>query len=138
MVDAACTREIDAFMANVLKTYNKPQITHSDAYVQRELVNAYGDMVAQCGRLLMKAGAALDAAAKKIALQSTVFTPDARRALITAEAKGRCSKIEGRFRNRLVVKKFGTRVISPDLWRQTRRQRCTLPRAIYPRGMARL
>ena len=80
MVDAACTREIDAFMANVLKTYNKPQITHSDAYVQRELVNAYGDMVAQCGRLLMKAGAALDAAAKKIALQSTVVTPDARRA----------------------------------------------------------
>ena len=91
-------RTVDSFIKNMLSTYPQPQADESRVCVARELLTARGELLANCGRYLLKIGHVIEHASKKAIAKREVLPPNARIKILEAETKGKLNKLEDYYR----------------------------------------
>ena len=97
---------VDTFIKKMLSTYSQPQAHGSSVCVASELLAARGELLANCGRYLLKVGHVLEHAAKKAIAKREAFAPHERIRIIQGETTGKLNKLEDYFRKELLKRKL--------------------------------
>jgi len=101
-------RSVDTFIKAMLSTYSTPPSQENMASVANELLAARGELLANCGRYLLKVGSVLDQAAKKAMSRRVPLEPTDRLRILKDECAGKFSKMEDYYRKELVTRKLYT------------------------------
>ena len=97
---------VDSFIKQMMSKYAQPQSCESMVCIQKELLIARGELMANCGRYLLKVGHALETAAKREISKQGVLAPRERIGIVERESKGRLSRLEDFFRRELLKRKL--------------------------------
>ena len=97
---------MDSFIKNMLSKYSQPSTDESKVCVASELLTARGELLAHCGRYLLKVDQVLDQAAKKAIAKREALALDERIKILMAETTAKMDKIENYFRKELLKRKL--------------------------------
>ena len=109
---------MESFVNSMLQTYSTPTSGGKRLEVARELLTVRGELLANCGRFLLKVGQALEHAESKATARRQSLSPAQRSDIIKEETAGKFSLAEDHVRKQLLKK---------NLYLED-----TLPAAAYP------
>jgi hypothetical protein len=101
-------RSVETFIKSMLSIYSQPSSQEPQGFIGTQLLGARGELLANCGRYLLKVGQVLEHALKIGIAKQRPLTPPERLEVVNAECAGKFSKIEDYFRKELVKRKLYT------------------------------
>ena len=105
--------EVESFVKSILQQYSKPTGGGKQFEVSRELLTVRGQLLANCGKFLLKVGQALEQANHKASARRLLLSPAQRSAIVETETAGKYSIAEGYIRKQLVKKNLFSEATLP-------------------------
>ena len=107
-------REVNTFIIAMFQHYRASQNSHLSGFLAREMLSVRGELLANCGRYLLRIGSALEQAAKKALLKQAPLTPEERLRFLETECQGKLGQLEDYFRKQLVKRSLYTETDLPE------------------------
>ena len=115
VAETAFLREVNTFIKSMCTVYTTPSLNGCSGMKRTNLMDARGELLANCGRHLLKVGGVLEQAVKKAASKSEVLHPEERLKILKAECADSLGRMEDNFRKVLVKNSVFAEEDLPDM-----------------------